>query len=630
MEAEELPEHALAAERVAHGHEIHERGIGVGRLTDRRQQPWRDGGQKVTAPPRGEKPNLFLAKGHQRPVRGRHVPEAVPREHLLHEVCRRVGVEHEIGLRLGGRVVGKCVVQQVVEDAAIQGRGLRQIGAEPGRCVARRAVPQPCGEPGELRFGGRQQVGLPVGEQLEPMFDGAQERVGAFEDLPLLVGEAASLREPADRLERAAGANPRRVAAVQELEELDRELDVTDAAAAMLDVGGIDPLPHRPLLDPPLERLDARDVGPRQPAAIDPRRKLVKQPVPQRLVARDAAGLHPGLSLPGAAALVVIQQHRVEAEGRRARRPMRPQSQIDAVGRAQVGPFADQPHRLLNDPVEELLVRAGLRPVHAAVGRIHEHEVDVARIVELVPAELAERDRRDRRPLASGAARHAPLPFHARNRRRHRRLHDAVGHVGDLAHDGLQPLPPHEVAVGDAECFPPLEPSQRPQHTVRVGRGACRRHADLGRERRRQRLLLLGPSFAEPDLLPRLGVGDHQLREEGARREQLHEDAEGPRIALEERRGGQRAPHAADEPFDRHEHAIGVADLGQQVLELVAHACEQVEREAPFGEGEQHAMRGGSIGEPRRRGPRSGRRRVVEQLRQVGGRLHPHGWEESA
>jgi hypothetical protein len=100
-------------------------------------------------------------------------------------------------------------------------------------------------------------VGLAVVEDLKPMFDGPQEGVGAFEDAAFLIGESARFGEPPDCLERGAGAELRRVAAAQELEKLDRELDVADAAAAVLDVGRINTLPDRPVFDPAFERLDA-------------------------------------------------------------------------------------------------------------------------------------------------------------------------------------------------------------------------------------------------------------------------------------------------------------------------------------------------------------------------------------
>ncbi len=64
VEAEQLPQRRLAAERIAHAAEVHQRRIGLGRLGDRRQQPRRDRRQKVPAAARRKEANLL---GRQAP-----------------------------------------------------------------------------------------------------------------------------------------------------------------------------------------------------------------------------------------------------------------------------------------------------------------------------------------------------------------------------------------------------------------------------------------------------------------------------------------------------------------------------------------------------------------------------------
>ena len=236
---------------------------------------------------------------------------------------------------------------------------------------------------------------LPIVEHLKPMLDGPQEGVGAFQNAAFLVGQSACLHEPPHRLERRAGADLWRIAPAQELQELDRELDIANPAPAVLDVGIIRPVANGPVFDPSLERLDAADVGPRQPAAVYPRLHLGEHPRSEGLVAGDTTGLHPRLPLPGAAMTVVILEQLLLRHRRRSVRSVRPQPQINAVGGSQVGWFHDQPHRLLHHALEELGVRAGLGPIHAAFGRMDEHEIDVAGVVQLHAAELAHRDHRD-------------------------------------------------------------------------------------------------------------------------------------------------------------------------------------------------------------------------------------------
>ena len=193
---------------------------------------------------------------------GRNVAKAMPREHFTDGVGGRRGIEYEIGLRLGGFLLGKRVVQKVVEDLPVEVGRLREIVPQPfaGRDVG--TVTHSSRQPSSFVVGPGKRVRLPVVENLESVLDRPQERVVPLQDLPLLVGEAAGFSKPADGLERGARANPWRVAAAEKLQELDRKLDVTDAAAAAFHVEGVGPLPDRPLLDAALERLDAADVGP--------------------------------------------------------------------------------------------------------------------------------------------------------------------------------------------------------------------------------------------------------------------------------------------------------------------------------------------------------------------------------
>ena len=54
----------------------------------------------------------------------------------------------------------------------------------------------------------------------------------------------------------------RQIAAAEQLQELNGEFDIADAAVAGFDVPQIGPFALYVLLDPPLERFDAGDIGP--------------------------------------------------------------------------------------------------------------------------------------------------------------------------------------------------------------------------------------------------------------------------------------------------------------------------------------------------------------------------------
>ena len=511
MKAEQLPEHPFAAEGIADGDEVRQCGIRVGGGGDGRQQPRRDRCQEMPTPSRREKSHLLLTEALECPMRGRDVTESVPRQHLADECLWRRRVEHQVDLRLRLRILRKGVVQQVVEDATVHVGRLGQFLSQPigGRLAC--AVAHAHRQPRKLRRIPGHHVRLAIVEDLEPMLDGAQERVGAFQNAAFLVGQSARLRKPPHRLERRARADLRRVAAAQELEELDRELDVADPAPAVLDVGVIGPVADGTLFDPSLERLDPADVGARQPAPVDPRLHLGEHPPSQRLIAGDAPGLHPRLPLPGATVAVVILEHCLLRHRRRTGRPVGPQSQVDAVGDPQVGRLREQPHRLLHNTLEEFGVRAGLGSFHAAFGRIHEHKVDVTGVVQFHAAELSQRDHGDRGMLPDRPAGNTPQCLKPRQRRCDRSPDHAVCDVRDLRSHRLQSLPADDVAVGYAERLATFEATNRPHHAVGLGEQGCLRRQCYG-----QALAALGPPLTHANLLPRLRIEDHKIGEIGA------------------------------------------------------------------------------------------------------------------
>ena len=99
-----------------------------------------------------------------------------------------------------------------------------------------------------------QHVRLQVEHDLQPVLDLAQEAVVVLQDRALLVRQAAGLLEPRDGVERVAGADLGQGAAVEQLQELDDELDVADAAVAGLHVArSATPRVLGVLLDAPLE-----------------------------------------------------------------------------------------------------------------------------------------------------------------------------------------------------------------------------------------------------------------------------------------------------------------------------------------------------------------------------------------
>ena len=195
----------------------------------------------------------------------------MPRQHFVHKCRGGLRIEHQIDLRIGIGIIGKGIVQQMVENLSIERASLGQITAEV--CAGWRppAIAAAHCQPSEFcgRIGHR--VGLAVVENLQPMFDHSQERVGALQNLSLLIGKHVHLGQSADSLKRVTAAHAWSITAVEKLQELNREFNVTNSAAARLEVGSIAAIAVSPLLDASLDRLDATDVGASQPATVNPR-----------------------------------------------------------------------------------------------------------------------------------------------------------------------------------------------------------------------------------------------------------------------------------------------------------------------------------------------------------------------
>ena len=193
----------------------------------------------------------------------------------------------------------------------------------------------------------------------------------------------------------------------------------------------------RPLLDPPLQGLDAADVGLAQVAAIDPGLELFEKLAAQVEVAGHGPGLDVAPAAPRCGRGVVVVQARLEADDHRPALPLGPQPQVDAIGAAQLGRLGQQPHDLAGQAVEELDVGDRPRAVGLAVAVVEEDQVDVAGIVQFQAAELAhaQHDEPRRAGRRGRAACRAALELPPG--RPQGGLDDRVGQVGDLRGDGL-------------------------------------------------------------------------------------------------------------------------------------------------------------------------------------------------
>ena len=170
----------------------------------------------------------------------RLIAERVRRQHRHDELVARLGIEDQVDDRVDGLagVAAEGIMKQVIENATIELGLAPVVGHEPiGRAVAlfpgtRRRVTHPQGQGAHRLDVARHLVRLAVEEDLQPVLDLTQEAVRVVHDVPFLGAQAADLLEPGDRLERGGVADLRILAAVQQLQELDDELDVANPALA--------------------------------------------------------------------------------------------------------------------------------------------------------------------------------------------------------------------------------------------------------------------------------------------------------------------------------------------------------------------------------------------------------------
>ena len=107
-------------------------------------------------------------------------------------------------------------------------------GTDRARVGEARAIHRPP-EDAQLPLLVRDQVGATHTRQLRTVLDGAQEAIARCELISITASDIAAVPQRLDRLQRRAHTQESVRSAVDELEELDREFDVAQAAAAELE-----------------------------------------------------------------------------------------------------------------------------------------------------------------------------------------------------------------------------------------------------------------------------------------------------------------------------------------------------------------------------------------------------------
>ena len=243
--------------------------------------------------------------------------------------------------------------------------------------------------------------------QLDPVLEGAQERVGVVQRLAVLATDVPAPAELSQRAQRGGQPDPLVVLAVHQLEQLDGELDVAQSAGTELEltVG----VPRRDVLDHPAShRLGLGDESLALRAAPHQRRHHRHVLLRHGEVAGHRARLEQRLELPGLRPALVVAAMAGDRAHQQSRLALGTQRRVHRPDRALRGVVGADPHQVAGQ-----LGGGPGRPVvrRAVGGLVDEDDVDVGDVVELVATALAHRDHRqpgESRVLARPVAGRSP------------------------------------------------------------------------------------------------------------------------------------------------------------------------------------------------------------------------------
>ena len=179
---------------------------------------------------------------------------------------------------------------------------------------------------------------------------------------------------------------------MQALQALHQELDVPNAPRIQLHVQrGHGPRLAR-LLNAVARGRQRLDLGKIGGGAVDARRDHVQELAPQGLVPGHRARLEQHLQLPVARPPEIVLRGGRDRDDQFAGIALRAQPEVDPVAEALGRNCGQQACQPLGQLRGEVLVGRRYRPVGLALAGVDVHQVDVGAVVELGPAQLAQRD----------------------------------------------------------------------------------------------------------------------------------------------------------------------------------------------------------------------------------------------
>ncbi|CAG7335471.1 hypothetical protein PICSAR61_04298 [Mycobacterium avium subsp. paratuberculosis] len=422
------------------------------------------------------------------------------------------------------------------------------LAQHPGRVVA--AVRPDVGGPGQpahrlLVVGLGQRVGALEPLQLQPVLEQPQKFVGGGEVGRVLAPDVAALPQRGQRVDRRGHVQRLVAAAVHQLQELHREFDVAQPAAAQLDLAAADVGGHQ-LLDAPAHRLHLDHEVLAFAGHPHHRHQRVQVASAELRVAHGRTGFQQRLELPRLGPALVVGDVRLHGADQLAAAAFRSQPGVDLEER-----LGRQPHHLAGHPGGD------------GVGALaDEDDVDVADVVQFAGTAFAHRD--DRQPRRCPVAAHVVLGHPQRGGQcRVGQVRQVGGHHGERQHrfvlDGGG-----QVERGQHQQPVPVQGAQ--PHHRRAGVG--QRLVDAAGEHRAQ-LVVGGQRDVAAQQFPGSRLGD-QVVAQGQRGAE-HREQPSPQRAFGEQGGAQFVPPGVGrlgQPDQGEQRGVGVRRPGQRPQQI--------------------------------------------------------------
>jgi len=247
-------------------------------------------------------------------------------------------------------------------------------------------------------FGQSSEAGWVIGKgetgyillKLEVVFEVPEENVGLGQSGAFLFAQITSGLKGVQGFQGANLADPRVLKAMDELQELDGEFNVANAAITLLDVGLFCALGNGALFEAAFGFSNGGDGSEVELLTISDSFGQGFKPPSQFGVASDEAGFEQGLSLPGFAPGLVVGKVAVEGADQGAGTAFGAEASVHAKGAAFFGKVADVGEKATGEAFEEFTIGkgllVGLRGMSLAVAVIYEKDIYIGVVVEFAAA----------------------------------------------------------------------------------------------------------------------------------------------------------------------------------------------------------------------------------------------------